>query len=188
MSGDGQKKDEDVPEATQWLLSFLGLKKCNGRDYIAERLARLYISKGEYQQAVEVIEKYKPSRLDPYIIHTLALALMLLGRHEEAQTKLQEAVSNQFNLAIWTSYFLMGCSLLREGRLSKAFQEFQKAKQIKITDALLFGEALIAYRSDERDKAIELIQQANEINPYRISIGKYLERWSEGRVRSVRPT
>lgn len=66
-----------------------------------------------------------------------------MGRHEEAQRKLQEAVNNRFNLAKRISHFLMGYSLLREGRfLSEALQEFQKAKQTKTTDALLFGEAL----------------------------------------------
>lgn len=113
---------------------------------------------------------------------------MLLGRHEEAQKKLREAVNNRFNLAKRISHFLIGCSLLREDRLSEALQEFQKAKHIKITDALLFGEALISYKSNEKDKALELIKQANEINPYRISIGKYLERWSERKIHPMKPT
>lgn len=200
LSGNGQKKDEDVPEATQYRdeaehylnealrFSWSPEKQQQKKDYIAERLARIYISKGEYQQAVEVIEEYQAFNLDPYIIHTLALALMLLGRHEEAQKKLQEAVNNRFNLAKRISHFLIGCSLLREDRLSEALQEFQKAKHIKITDALLFGEALISYKSNEKDKALELIKQANEINPYRISIGKYLERWSEGKIHPMKPT
>jgi len=155
LSGNGQKNDKDAPEAVKYrdeaehyLIQALNCpwsreKQKQKKDYIAERLARLYITKGTqedylpYQQAVDTIEKYQPARLDPYIIHTLALALMLAKRYPEAQTKLKEAVNNRNKLDIWTSYFLMGCSLLREGRLFEASQEFQKARQKKETDTLL---------------------------------------------------
>ena len=51
----------------------------------------------------------------------------------------------------------------------------------------LFGEALIAYKSGKKIEAVELIRRSNEINPYRLSIGKYLERWSEGAIRPLTP-
>ncbi len=82
----------------------------------------------------------------------------------------------------------MGCSLLREERYDEASLEFQKAKQRKETSTLLFGEALIAYKSNKRAKAIEIIRKANEKNLYYVSIGKYLEKWSEGRVSPVKPS
>jgi hypothetical protein len=199
LSGNGQKKDEDVPEtisyrnqAEQYLKQALEFprsseKQHQKKDYIAERLARLYISKEEYEKAVEVIEKYRTNRADPYILHTLSLGLMLLGRHSEAQTKLQEAINNKYNLDKWTSYFLIGCSFLREGHFNESGKAFQEAKLKKETDTLLFGEALIAYKQERKSEAIELIKKANELNPYHVSIGKYLEKWSEGRIHPVKP-
>ncbi len=199
LSGNGQKKDKDVPEAIsyrddaeEYLKQALEFprsweKQRQKKDYIAELLARLYISKEEYEKAVEVIEKYRTNRVDPYILHTWSLALMLLGRYSEAQAKLQEAIKNQYNLDTWTSYFLLGCCFLREGLFNESRNAFQKSRQKKEKDTLLFGEALIAYKQGRKSAAIELIQQANKLNPYHIAIGKYLEIWSNGRIQAVQP-
>ena len=46
---------------------------------MAERLARLYITKEEYEKAIQIIKKYRGHRLDSYLIHTLSLGLILLG-------------------------------------------------------------------------------------------------------------
>ena len=197
LSGNGQKKDEYVPEAIsyrnqaeQYLKQALEFpysleKQRQKKDYIAERLARLYISKEEYEKAIEIIEKYRSNRVDPYILHTWSLGLMLLGRHSEAQTKLQEAIDNQYNLDKWTSYFLLGCSFLREGRLDESATVIQEAKSQKETETLLFAEALIAYKQKRKSEAIKLIERANKLNPYCVSIGKYLTKWSEGKIHPV---
>jgi Flp pilus assembly protein TadD len=200
LSGNGQKKDEDASEAIkyrdkaeQYLNDALEFhwsqnKQQQKKDYIAERLARLYISKEDYEKAIKVINQYRTSRLEPYLLHTLALALMLSKKHGEAQIKLQEAVKNRQNRDIYTSHFLIGCSLLREARLEEANQEFQKIRENKETDTLLFGQALVAYKSNQKEAAKEIIAQANKKNPFRISIGKYLDKWSEGRIRPLKPT
>ena len=206
LSGNGQKKDEDVSKAIEYrdraekylneALEFPWSpnKQSQKKDYIAERLARLYISKGEYEQAAEVINNHRSSKLDAYICHTLALALMLLGKHNEAQIHLQEAIDSRGNVDRWTSHFLIDCSLLRQNYLDAARQKFQNLAEERITDTLLFAQALIAYKFYKRDGmtekkeiAVELIKQANQNNPYRVSIGKSLEKWSKGKVHSVIP-
>ncbi len=45
-------------------------KQRQKKDYIAERLARLYITKEEYEKAIQIIKKYLGHRLDSYLIHT----------------------------------------------------------------------------------------------------------------------
>ena len=57
-------------------------KQRQKKDYIAERLARLYITKEEYEKAIQIIKKYRDHRLDSYLIHTLSLEIILLGRSE----------------------------------------------------------------------------------------------------------
>lgn len=198
LSGNGQKPDKYLSaevikyrdDAEQYFIQALNCswsqeKQRQKKDYIAEKLARLYISKGSkednrpYQKAVEVIQKYQCGRLDPYILHTLSLALMLIGRYEEAKKNLIEAANLKFNRDRWTSYFLLGSLLLRKGDLEDASQYFDKAMQVKETDTLLFGKALIAYKAERKLEALELIKKSNQINPYNIAIRKYLDIWSK---------
>jgi tetratricopeptide (TPR) repeat protein len=206
LSGNGQKLDKYVSaeaikyrdDAEQYFIQALNCswsqeKQRQKKDYIAEKLARLYITKGSpednrpYEEAVKVIKKYQYGRLDPYILHTLSLALMLMGRHEEAKRNLIEAANTKFNRDIWTSYFSLGCLLLRKGEIEDANEYFDKALQLKETDKLLFGKALIAYKSNRELEALEFIQKSNQVNPYNIAISKYLDIWSKklGNVQSA---
>ncbi len=163
-------------------------KQGQKKDYIAERLARLYITKQDYKKAIQVIEKYRVRRLDSYLIHTLSLGLMLLGRYEEAEKRLEEALNDKGNLDRTTSKFLMGCSFLGAGKFDLANQVFQELKQEKEKDIFLIGEAFAAAKLNRTADAIEYLRQANEMNPWRISVAKTLEQLSKGKVRAVKPS
>jgi len=78
--------------------------------------------------------------------------------------------------------------LLRQDSLDAANQKFQLLGKERKTDTLLFAQALIAdkfYKRDataeKKEMAIELIKQAVQQNPYRVSTRKYLEKWSESK-------
>ncbi|MCC3429746.1 MULTISPECIES: hypothetical protein [unclassified Microcoleus] len=163
-------------------------KQRQKKDYIAERLARLYITKQDHKKAIEVIEKYRVRRLDSYLIHTLSLGLMLVGRYEEAEKKLEEALNDKGNVDRTTSKFLMGCSFLGGGKFEGANQVFKELKQQKEKDIFLIGEAFAAAKLNRTEDAIEYLRQANEMNPWRVSVGKILEQLSKGKVRAVKPS
>ena len=163
-------------------------KQRQKKDYIAERLARLYITKQDYKKAIQVIEKYRVRRLDSYLIHTLSLGQILLGRYEEAEKKLEEALNDKGNVDRTTSKFLMGCSFLSAGKFERANQVFQELKQEKEKDIFLIGEAFAAAKLNRTADAIECLRQANEMNPWRISVGKSLEKLSNGKVSAVKPS
>lgn len=194
LSGYGQR---DIPQALEhrenaekYLLAALACKwsiekQRQKKDFIAELLARVYISKDEYSKAVEVIRRHQSKFLDAYVAHTLATALMLLGKHDEAHKILADAIQNRGNKAIWTTYFLKGCSDLREGNLENARQAFQKAdeeakKQGKETlDTSLIAQAFVSYKSNKQQEAVEYLLQAIGINPYRISVQRCLQTWKK---------
>ena len=71
--------------------------------------------------------------------------------------------------------------------IEDANEYFDKALQLKETDKLLFGKALIAYKSNRELEALEFIQKSNQVNPYNIAISKYLDIWSKklGNVQSA---
>ena len=48
--------------------------------------------------------------------------------------------------------------------MEDASQYFDKAMQVKETDTLLFGKALIAYKAERKLEALELIKKSNQIN------------------------
>ena len=192
LSGYGQK---DTPQAIEnrnkaesYLLAALDFawspeKQRQKKDFVAELLARVYISKGEYTKAIEVIKKHRGRSLDPYIAHTAAVALMLSGKYAEAQQTLTEALQDRGNKAIWTTQFLKGCAYLREGALDKAQQAFTKAdiearKHGKETlDTWIIGQAFVSYKSDNVQEAIEFLKRAVEVNPYRLSVHRRLQSW-----------
>ena len=163
-------------------------KQKQKKDYIAERLARLYISKQEYRKAIEIIEKYRARRLDSYLIHTLSLALILSNRTDEAQIQLQEAVNDRGNVDKKTSLFLMGCCFLVSGNFENAYQLFHEQSQETEKDIFLIGEGFAAWKLNRKEDAIDYLKKANEKNPWRISVGKSVEQLSKGKVRAVQPS
>ncbi|BAZ26031.1 hypothetical protein NIES4073_69370 [Kalymmatonema gypsitolerans NIES-4073] len=142
-----------------------------------------YISQGDYTQAVEVINQNCGSFGDEYIAHTLSLALILNGQNSEAQSILEECSLSKTNKAIWEAHFLIGCSHLSKGYFEQASQAFQKAdeearKQGKRTiDSLLIGQAFVYYKFNRKQEAIKYLQEAHRLNPYRLSVRKYLVKW-----------
>ena len=112
----------------------------------------------------------------------------MFGRAEQAEKELQEALKDKGNLDKTTSKFLMGCSFLVAGKFDLANQVFQELKQEKKKDIFLIGEAFAVAKLNKTADAIECLRQANEMNPWRLSVGKILEQLSKGKVRAVKPS
>ncbi len=110
----------------------------------------------------------------------------MLGRSEEAEKQLEEALNDKGNVDKTTSKFLIGCSFLGAGKFERANQVFQELKQGKEKDIFLIGEAFAVAKLNRTEEAIEYLKQANEMNPWRLSVGKTLERLSKGKVRAVK--
>ncbi|OGF56446.1 MAG: hypothetical protein A2Z21_03610 [Candidatus Fraserbacteria bacterium RBG_16_55_9] len=138
LSGHGQKDTAEAiknrNKAEKYLVAALELawspkSKSQKKDFIAELLVRLYISKGEYDKAIEIINKHRGRYLEPYISHTLALALSLSGKYAEAQDVLDEALQSRGNKEIWMTHFLKSCAYSREGHHDKANESLNKANE-----------------------------------------------------------
>lgn len=197
LSGYGQLDKPEAIEcrdrAEKYLVQSLNFprsqeKQRQTKDYIAERLARVYITKEEYEKAIQIIEKYRSRRLDSYLIHTLSLSLILSGRLEEAENYLEEAQNDKGNIDKKTSKFLMGCSFLIAREFDRANQIFRELKQEKAKDIFLIGEAFAVAKLNRTAEAIEYLRQANEMNPWRTSVAKILEELSGRKVRAVKPS
>ena len=192
LSGEGQINSHDVLEIlsrsiralekaleTPWSQNNQTQKK----DFIAERLARAYISKGEPHMAISIINKHRGKRLDAYIANTLALSLHSCDKHNEARDVLLDAINNRGNKEMWLSHFLMGCSYLKEGNVKKASEalniarsEAKKAGKENV-DGLLIGQAFCAYKSDQLTQSISFLEEAVASNPYRYSAQRRLDKW-----------
>ena len=147
LSGSGLKDTEAAIESRQYAERYLqATLKCErspqksnqDKAYIAERLARVFISKGEYDQAIFIIESNHEKKLKyrnnlesvaDYILNTWALAMLKSGRIAEAQTILDIAKKSRKKTALWKTYFLKGCVFLESDELELAQENLQRAHQ-----------------------------------------------------------
>jgi tetratricopeptide (TPR) repeat protein len=162
------------------------------KDFIAELLARVYISQSRYMEAIQTIEAHRVGpHLEPYVAHTLALALLLVGRYAEAEKILQDAATKRTNKAVWTSWLLRGCNALSQGQWDRARDAFHTAdredrKHGKQTiDSILIGQAFASYKLHRRAEALDYLGQAVELNQYRWAAVRRLKLWRE---RALNPT
>ena len=199
LSGYGLKETTDAIEALKIAERYLKAaltcqyspQKANqNKAFIAERLARVFISKGKYNQATSIIAENIPTRMlmknvQPYILHTSALSLLKAGSIELAQTILKRAAKSASNKEPWLTHFLTGCAYLEENRIEDAQKQLdiahQKAEQFgkKAVDSLLIAKAFVEYKSENESEALKSLKQAQRLNPNRVSIGDRLRKWQQ---------
>ncbi len=111
--------------------------------------------------------------------------MILNNESYEAQKILERCSLSQRNRVIWESHFLIGCSHLSNGNFEQANQAFQKADEQarrqgkKTIDSLLIGRSFVAYKFNKKEEAIRYMKEANQINPYRVSVSRYLQKWQK---------
>ena len=149
------------------------------KSYIAERLCRLFISKKEYEKAIDILQPYIIRRTDYYIRYSLAEAFMLAGKFEEARHQIKLALEDERgNKELWLGNFLDAVTLLRAGRVQDSKKELDKAIDAASKDGkhnidtLLITQGYIAIKEGNRADAVEFFKNALEINPYRTSVKK----------------
>ncbi len=199
LSGNGLKETTDAIQAREIAERYLQAaltcqyspQRANQhKAFIAERLARSFISKGEYDQATSIIAENTPTRMSmknvqPYILHTSALALLKAGRIELAQKILNSAAKSNSNKEPWLTHFLTGCTHLEGDRIEDAQKQFdiaqQKAEQVgkKTIDYLLIAKAFAAYKSGNVSGALQFLREAGRLNPNRVAIGERIKRWQQ---------
>ena len=198
LSGYGLKETVAATEARETANRYLQVAlKCEwssqksrqDKKYIAERLARVFISKEEYEQALLIIaentEELEPESTEPYILQICALALLKCRRFEKTQSLLNTAAKSRADRKLWLTRFLKGCAYLEENCIKDAQRQFdlahQEASRVgrKNVDSLLIAKAFVAYKSSNRSEALKLMKEAQRLNPNRVSTGERIRRWQQ---------
>ena len=159
------------------------------KKFIIERLARVFISKGEYGQAISIIAENTLNldlkNADPYLLHTCAIALLKSGKITQTQKILDFAVNSKRNTQSWLTYFLKGCAYLEADEIELAQEQFELSHQAagrvgkKTVDSLLIAKAFVEYKSDNVPEAVKLLEEARKLNPKRVSISERIRKWRQ---------
>ncbi len=203
LSDYGSKDTDSALEARQYAEHYLQASlKCEwspqkskqDKSYIAERLARVFISKGEYDQAISIIESYHEDKLkyrgnlesiDEYILHTWALAMFKSRRITETQTILDIAKKSRNKKELWKTYFLKGCAYLEADELERAQENlmcaYQEAERVgkRNLDSLFIAKAFVSYKSGKVPDAMKYLKEAQKLNPYRRTISERIQKWQQ---------
>ena len=141
LSGYGLQETTDAIKARETAERYLqAALKCEwspqksnqDKRFIAERLARVFISKDEYDQAISIIESIPQKKLeyvDYYILHTWALSMLKSNQINETQVILDIAKKSRKNKEIWLTHFLKGCAHLEADEIELAQGQFELAHQ-----------------------------------------------------------
>lgn len=91
------KREQHFNIAEQAFQAGLKIKniKYKAKIYIPEKLARLYILKGEYRKAIDIIEQCPYRQNDHYVINTIALAYFLQGNMSKVKSLLAPINNNR---------------------------------------------------------------------------------------------
>ena len=159
------------------------------KGFIVERLARVFISKGEYEQAISIIAENTLNldlkNADPYLLHTCAIALLKSGKIPQTQNFLDSAVNSKRNQQLWLTHFLKGCAYLETEEIENAQKQFELARQAaervgkKTVDSLLIAKAFVEYKSNNVPEALKFLKEARKINPKRVSISERIRKWEQ---------
>ena len=198
LSGYGLKETADALEARETAERYLQAalrcewspeKAKQDKKFIVERIARVFISKGEYEQAISIIaentENLDLKNADPYLLHTCAIALLKSGKITQTQKSLDSAVNSKRNTQSWLTYFLKGCAYLEAGEIELAQEQFELSHQAaervgkKTVDSLLIAKAFVEYKSNNILEAVKLLEEARKLNPKRVSISERIRKWRQ---------
>ena len=203
LSGYGLKETDDAVKAREVAERYLqAALKCKWspekakqeKVYIAERIARVYISKGEYDQAISIIKLNSPKKLEysrkledvqPYILQTWALAMLKSGRTDEAHAILNIAKKKSPTEKPWLTHFLKGCTYLETDEIEHAQKQLELAHQTaervgkKNVDSLLIAKASVSYKSGKVPEAVKYLEEAQRLNPYRRAISERIRKWQQ---------
>ena len=141
-------------KAKQYLEEF---QKAQGSTPVAKLLAQIYLTEGNTERAISLLEAYiKTSPNDGQAMTLLASALMAKGQHARAATLMQQALQAQDKPEFRT---VLGISLIRSGQMGTGMAELEAAfkkdpRQTQAATALLG----LYLRSNQAAKAVTLAE------------------------------
>lgn len=158
-----------------------------GKGFIAERLSRLYIAKGEFAKAAEVLKPFVRERTDYYIRYTYATALKGCGDFEGAMAQLKCSLADTSgNKSEWMGWFLKSCIEVSRGELKAASESMGNAVIMaqkvgkRNLDSLYISRAFICYRMGCSSEMMQHLETALRLNPRRESLKKRHKMWKSG--------
>jgi len=151
------------------------------KGFIAEKLARLYIAKKEYKEAMKTLEKFvNGNYTDYYIRYTYATAAIKAGETQKAQTQIEKALSfPKSNPDIFTGKILRVLNGLNE--TDKTISDLIKSAVdtgIKNIDSRLIEQAIIFYKTNETGKACKILSETLKIIKSRVSLIRRFMKYS----------
>jgi len=157
--------------------------------YIAEKLARVYISKGEYEKAIQTLSRFMKERTDYYIRYTYATACLHSGKYDEAGAQSASAMKfEKSNLEMWIGYFLLYVKAMKENKTEEAEINLRKANEAcknsgkKSSESLIIGQAYINYKKGDREAAISCLREAEKLNPKRKGLRQKIRNWEKNGI------
>lgn len=90
--------------------------------YISEKLARAYITKGDYSEAIKVLKNIKLGPVDQYIINTLALAYYLMKEYDNCIKILEPIARDKRNKVQLYSKLILGLSYFKLDKKNSALK------------------------------------------------------------------
>ncbi len=130
------------------------------KDPLADLLAKVFITQGRYDQALQIIQKYcNIRRLKGMVANTYVMALIMKKQYSEAEKILERASIDRTNKYAMHSSFLLGMMYLEQSKQEEATDLFKKAVRHKykdrpqIKDVFYIGLAEIEARSGNKRSA-----------------------------------
>lgn len=126
---------------------------------------RLYMSKGQYDQAISEFNKaleINPKYVNAYLYR--GIAYMQKGQHDQAISEFNSLLRLKPGLA--TAYRGLGGAYGHKGQYDQAISAFNKAIEINPKSFQAYNDRAVSYgRKGEYDQAISDFNKALEINP-----------------------
>lgn len=106
-------------------------KRKLSKAFIAEKLARIYILKGNYDKAIKSLVPFCRKKTDYYVRYTLALAFFLKNDFQNAKHQIEESLKFlPANKDPLTGYYFMYHIETKLGNLEKANEYLEKYKKL----------------------------------------------------------
>lgn len=158
-----------------------------GKGFIAEKLARLYIMKKEFQKALKTLEPFIKGNTDYYIRYTYAAAAIKTGDTKAAREQLEKAMQfPKSNPDIFTGKVLLAILNNGNGNSEKEIENLIKAainSGMKTTDTKLLNSAMILYKSNKAEEACKVLKETLKISKNRIAlIRRYIKFTKERKI------
>lgn len=128
-----ESKKKKYEELAEYYLKFASKVNCQNnwqvkQKAIKEKLARLYIGVGKYEEAIKVIKAIKSKGIDDYISNTLAIAYYYNGEYEKAIETLINIHNNKYNKVKLYSKIILISSYIKLNNSKAALNIFKDIK------------------------------------------------------------